>query len=76
MYNNDSYIMQLHNNLLMYSTVNPTGAINDDARDVVDDLNRSLAKQAPLTAQLLEQAARMASPVILTQSVSLGPELV
>ena len=85
MYNNNSYIMQLHNSLLMYSlhvhvikysTVNPTGAINDDARDVVDDLNRSLAKQAPSTAQLLEQAARKASPVILPQSVSLGPVLV
>ena len=58
------------------STINPTGAVNDAARNVVDDLNRSLDDQATLTAALLEQPARLASPVVLEASVSLGPELV
>ena len=40
-----------------------TGAVNEDAREVVADLSRSLSEQPASTAALLEQPARPASPV-------------
>ena len=51
-----------------------TGAVNEDAREVVADLNRSLAEQPASTAALLEQPARPASPVVPPPVMSLGPE--
>ena len=51
-----------------------TGAVNEEAREVVADLNRSLAKQPTSTAALLEQPAQPASPVIPPPVMSLGPE--
>ena len=51
-----------------------TGAVNEDAREVIADLNRSLAEQPASTAALLEQPARPASPVVLQPVMSLGPE--
>ena len=53
-----------------------TGAVNEDAREVVADLNRSLAAQPAATAALLEQPARLASPVIPPAVMSLGPQRV
>ena len=53
-----------------------TGAVNEEAREVVADLNRSLAEQPPSTAALLEQPARPASPVVPPAVISLGPEQV
>ena len=50
------------------------GAVNEEAREVVADLNRSLAEQPTSTAALLEQPARPASPVIPPPVMSLGPE--
>ena len=51
-----------------------TGAVNEYAREVVADLNRSLAEQPASTAALLEQPARPASPVVPRPVMSLGPE--
>ena len=51
-----------------------TGAVNEDAREVIADLNRSLAEQPASTAALLEQPARPASPVVPQPVMSLGPE--
>ena len=51
-----------------------TGAVNEDAREVVADLNRSLAEQPASTAALLEQPAHPASPVVPPPVMSLGPE--
>ena len=51
-----------------------TGAVNEDAHEVIADLNRSLAEQPASTAALLEQPARPASPVVLQPVMSLGPE--
>ena len=51
-----------------------TGAVNEDAQEVVADLNRSLAEQPASTAALLEQPARPASPVVPPPVMSLGPE--
>ena len=51
-----------------------TGTVNEDAREVVADLNRSLAEQPASTAALLEQPARLASPVVPPPLMSLGPE--
>ena len=48
-----------------------TGAVNEDAQEVVAELNRSLAQQ---TAALLEQPARPASPVVPPLEMSLGPQ--
>ena len=53
-----------------------TGAVNEEAREAVADLNRSLAEQPPSTAALLEQPARPASPVVPPAVISLGPEQV
>ena len=53
-----------------------TGAVNEEAREVVADLNRSLAEQPASTAALLEQPARPASPVVPPAAMSLGPEQV
>lgn len=53
-----------------------TGAVNEEAREVVADLNRCLAEQPPSTAALLEQPPRPASPVVPPPLMSLGPELV
>ena len=50
------------------------GAVNEEAREVVANLNRSLAEQPTSTAALLEQPARPASPVIPPPVMSLGPE--
>lgn len=52
-----------------------TGAINEEAREVVIELNRSLAEHPALTAVLLEQPACPASPVVPPPpAMSLGPE--
>ena len=51
-----------------------TGAVNEDAREVVADLSRSLSEQPASTAALLEQPARPASPVVPPPAMSLGPE--
>ena len=51
-------------------------AVNETARQVVADLNFSLAEQPPATAALLQQPARPASPVLIPPVLSLGPELV
>ena len=53
-----------------------TGAVNEDTREVVADLNCSLAEQPASTAALLEQLGRLASPVIPPPPpvLSLGPE--
>lgn len=53
-----------------------TGAVNEEAREVVADLNRSLAEQPASTAALLDQPVRQASPVIPPPAMSLGPESV
>ena len=51
-----------------------TGAVNEDARVVVADLNRSLAELPASTAALLEQPARPVPPVVPPPVMSLGPE--
>ena len=51
-----------------------TGAVNEDAREVVADLNISLAQQPASITALLEQPARVASPVVPPPVMSLGPE--
>ena len=51
-----------------------TGVVNEDAREVVTDLNHSLAEQPASTATLQEQPARPASPVVPRPVMSLGPE--
>ena len=51
-----------------------TGAVNEEAREVVADLSHSLAEQPASTAALLEQPARLASPVVPPPEMSLGPE--
>ena len=51
-----------------------TGAVNEDAREVVADLNHSLSEQPASTAALLQQPARPASPVVPLPAMSLGPE--
>ncbi len=51
-----------------------TGAVNEHEREVIADLNRSLAEQPASTAALQEQPARPASPVVPTPVMSLGPE--
>ena len=51
-----------------------TGAVNEKAREVVAELNLSLAEQPTSTAALLEQPACQASPVVLPPVISLGPE--
>ena len=48
--------------------------MNEDAREVVADPNRSLAEQPTSTAALLDQPARPASPVVPQPVMSLGPE--
>ena len=48
--------------------------MNEDAWEVVADLNRSLAEQPASMAALLEQPARPASPVVPPPVMSLGPE--
>lgn len=50
------------------------GAVNEEAREVVADLSRSLAEQPASTAALLEQPACRASPVVAPPVMSLGPE--
>ena len=52
------------------------GAVNDAAREVISELNRSLAEQSASTTKLLELPAHKASPVILAPAHSLGPALV
>lgn len=51
-----------------------TGAVNEDAQEVVVELNRSLAEQTAATAALLEQPARPAFPVVPPPEMSLGPQ--
>jgi hypothetical protein len=53
-----------------------TGAVNEEAREVVVDLNHSLAQQPASTAALLEKPARPASPMVPPAVISLGPEQV
>ncbi len=50
------------------------GVVNEEAREVVADLNRSLAEQPVSTAALLEQPAHLATPVVPPPVMSLGPE--
>ena len=51
-----------------------TGAVNEEAREVVANSNRSLAEQPASTAALLEWPARPASPVVPPPGMSLGLE--
>ena len=53
-----------------------SGSVNEEAREVIADLNRSLDDQTPSAAELLEQPVRPASPVIVPPELSLGPEVV
>lgn len=53
-----------------------TGAVNEAAREVVDELNISLTERPASTAALLEQPARTACPVVPPPAMSLGPEAV
>ena len=53
-----------------------SGAVNEESRNVIADLNKSLSEQPPSTSVLLEQPAHPASPIILLPSLSLGPEAV
>ena len=53
-----------------------TGAVNEDAGQVIADLSSSLAEQPASTAALLDQPARPASPVVPPPVLSLGPERV
>ncbi len=53
-----------------------TGAVNEEAREVVADFNCSLAEQPASTAALLETPAHPASPVVPPAVMSLGPEQV
>ena len=53
-----------------------SGAVNEEAREVIMDLNVSLVDQPTSTAALLDQPARTADPTIPTQSMSLDPEKV
>ena len=50
--------------------------MNEEAREVIADLNRSLDDQTPSAAELLEQLVRPASLVIVPPELSLGPEVV
>ena len=50
------------------------GAVNEQAREVITELQQSLAEQPASTAALLEQPARRASPVVPQPVMSLGPE--
>ena len=50
--------------------------MNEDTREIVADLIRSLAEQPASTTALLEQPAHPASPVVLPPAMSLGPTLV
>ena len=51
-----------------------TGAVNEEAREVVANPNCSLAEQPASTAALLERPARPASPVVPPPVMSLGLE--
>lgn len=51
-----------------------SGAVNESAREVVADLDQSLAEQPLTTAILLEQPAPSAAPFIQPPVMSLGPE--
>ena len=51
-----------------------SGAVNEEAQEVVADFHRSLADQPTSTAALLEQPARLASPAVPPPVMSLGPE--
>ena len=53
-----------------------SGAVNEDAQQVIADLSSSLAEQPASTAALLELPARPASPVVPPPAMSLGPERV
>ena len=53
-----------------------SGSVNEEAREVIADLNRSLDDQTPSAAELLEQPVHPASPVIVPPELSLGPEVV
>lgn len=53
-----------------------SGAVNEDAQQVIADLSSSLAEQPASTAALLELPARLASAVVLPPAMSLGPERV
>ena len=53
-----------------------SGAVNEEAREVVADLQRSLEEQSPSEAALLDQPPRPASPVVMAPELSLGPEAV
>ena len=50
------------------------GAVNEEAREVVTELQKFLSEQPASTAALLEQPARRASPVVPQPLMSLGPE--
>jgi len=55
-----------------------TGAVNEAAREVVAELNRTcrLVEQPASTAAILEQPAHVASPVVPPPAMSLGLEVV
>ena len=49
------------------------GAVNEEAREIGVDLSNTLSEQPAATAELLEQPARIASPVDPPPATSLGP---
>ena len=53
-----------------------SGAVNEEAREVVAELNESLNEQSTSTAALLDQPACQASPIVPTPIMTLGPETV
>ena len=50
------------------------GTVNEEAAEVVRELNVSLSEQPTSTARLLQQDAQSANPVIPPPQMSLGPE--
>ena len=51
-----------------------SGSVNEEAREVVADLQCSLNEQSAAVATLLDQPARPAAPVVPQPAISLGPE--
>ena len=50
-----------------------SGAVNEEAREIAVDLSDTLSQRPAATAELLEQPAHIASPVVPPPAMSLGP---
>jgi len=50
------------------------GAINENAREVISELNDSLVEQPPSVVLLLQQPPQSASPTIPPPQLSMGPD--